>query len=826
MQTPGDTNRAIEPGSFEHLQQRRAQALSEVTRLPLFVCQWIVAFSRLSNKKVSDFAEHPGQIRFVGLFGKTDHGRTTTFESLLQSYKESHPCAPGSSEETTFGLEHIYTRDPMHLSTYLHTLPDTCTAPRDAIDNQFLIHVFRTPTVFDSFVNATLLMDGALLVFDCMEGISTNLIDIVRDLLNCQTQPVAFANKLDTLIVNLGLPSEEIYMCLAREINNLNEFGQLYSNKNFNLHFSPVLGTVAFGCASGCWAFTLSHFAKLYAKKFGIKEAVMTEKLWGDNFFDISTKKWVSAPGKTHSVRGFSHFVMDPLLKLWQAVQANQKPAYEKMTSILGINLSPEEKEITAPNKLFDCIMKKFLPFCDTLLSLFAIHLPSPKTAQTYRLPSALTPIDAPAPSMSSCAREMLSCSPQGPVTLYTFRKVDTAKESLVCARVFSGTLRGKSAGRILSAPSINDIKIPFGNSLVSVPECPSGNIVVISIPLTVKNISIPCLTASTVSCLPFQLPSSSTFFSSARVNVRAIDSRYSVQLDHAIRRTVNGDAISKYEKNRDGSYTIFGQGALHLEVLLKDLKEEYSPYELVVSQTQYPLAEGLRECSPTVRQDYPPGTEEPLLSMSATKIPEPIVNSISAFASAGTTIPIAVNNSDLLSFTGGKPWAYGESPLTATCILVDLNDTSPVLKAPFAQAFHTLVTGGPLRGNPLRGVQFSILKCSARCLATSPAVLINSAMECMRLCLLSSSLSVWEQTRQVSLKTLPSEVATVYSVLQAYQCIDANQEDKGEFIVITGKIPARLCQEFPASLRAKTAGKVFIEIAHTTTWSETLGMP
>lgn len=42
------------------------------------------------------------------------------------------------------------------------------------------------------------------------------------------------------------------------------------------------------------WAFTLTVFAKLYAKKFGVEEKRMMEKLWGDNFFDPATKKWTN----------------------------------------------------------------------------------------------------------------------------------------------------------------------------------------------------------------------------------------------------------------------------------------------------------------------------------------------------------------------------------------------------------------------------------------------------------------------------------------------------------------------------------------------------
>ena len=56
-------------------------------------------------------------------------------------------------------------------------------------------------------------------------------------------------------------------------------------------------GTVSFSAGLHGWAFTLTVFSKLYAKKFGVEEKKMMEKLWGDNFFDPATKKWSKKVG-------------------------------------------------------------------------------------------------------------------------------------------------------------------------------------------------------------------------------------------------------------------------------------------------------------------------------------------------------------------------------------------------------------------------------------------------------------------------------------------------------------------------------------------------
>ena len=68
----------------------------------------------------------------------------------------------------------------------------------------------------------------------------------------------------------------------------------------------PEAGTVSFSAGLHGWAFTLTVFAKLYAKKFGVEEKKMMERLWGDNFFDPATKKWTTkATGTATCKRGF-----------------------------------------------------------------------------------------------------------------------------------------------------------------------------------------------------------------------------------------------------------------------------------------------------------------------------------------------------------------------------------------------------------------------------------------------------------------------------------------------------------------------------------------
>ncbi|CAF3937043.1 unnamed protein product, partial [Rotaria sp. Silwood1] len=64
------------------------------------------------------------------------------------------------------------------------------------------------------------------------------------------------------------------------------------------LQVDPTKGTVGFGAGLHGWAFTLKEFAEMYAQKFKIEVDKLMKRLWGDNFFSPTDKKWSKASGE------------------------------------------------------------------------------------------------------------------------------------------------------------------------------------------------------------------------------------------------------------------------------------------------------------------------------------------------------------------------------------------------------------------------------------------------------------------------------------------------------------------------------------------------
>lgn len=95
----------------------------------------------------------------------------------------------------------------------------------------------------------------------------------------------------------------------------------------FLIQVDVAKGTVGFGSGLHSWAFTLKNFAAIYANKFKIEERKLMKRLWGDNFYHPTEKKWLKDSRNGEAQRGFLLFVLDPIYKViflnTMAVQKN-----------------------------------------------------------------------------------------------------------------------------------------------------------------------------------------------------------------------------------------------------------------------------------------------------------------------------------------------------------------------------------------------------------------------------------------------------------------------------------------------------------------------
>merc|ERR1712054_443882 len=90
------------------------------------------------------------------------------------------------------------------------------------------------------------------------------------------------------------------------------------------------------------------------------------------------------------------------------------------MLTSLKVKLENEEKDLIG-KPLLKTVMRKFLPAADALLEMMVVHLPSPATAQRYRVNNLYE-----GPMDDECAEGIRNCDPNGPLMLYVSKMVPT----------------------------------------------------------------------------------------------------------------------------------------------------------------------------------------------------------------------------------------------------------------------------------------------------------------------------------------------------------------------------------------------------------------
>ena len=101
-------------------------------------------------------------------------------------------------------------------------------------------------------------------------------------------------------------------------------------------------------------------------------------------------------------------FVLDPIFKIFEACMNHKTATLMPMLEKLEIALKSDEKDLEG-KALLKVIMKKFLPAGDSLLEMIVINLPSPLTAQKYRVE---TLYEGPMDDESAIA--IRDCDPKG----------------------------------------------------------------------------------------------------------------------------------------------------------------------------------------------------------------------------------------------------------------------------------------------------------------------------------------------------------------------------------------------------------------------------
>lgn len=336
--------------------------------------------------------------------------------------------------------------------------------PAEANGRDFLMNLIDAPGRADQsdlVTSAFRIADGALVVVDCIEGLSMQTETLLRQALGERIKPIVTINKLDRGFLELQLDWESFYLNFSKQISEVNEVISMYRDEVLgDLAVSPDNGTVAFSAGLHGWGFTLPQFGRLYAKKFGIAEERMCERLWGDHFFIPVERRWAKLADPQY--RAFNLFILDPIGKIFSACMNDQVEKLQRMMSALSIRMRKSDLELQGKELLMRT-MECWLPVHKALEEMMVLHLPSPCVAQSYR-----TDLLYSGPSDDKCAEGIRNCDPEAPLLLYVSKMVPSPDRGryIALGRVFSGTVKSGQTVRIMGpnyvsihpAPTVPDL--------------------------------------------------------------------------------------------------------------------------------------------------------------------------------------------------------------------------------------------------------------------------------------------------------------------------------------------------------------------------------
>ncbi|KAK2919595.1 hypothetical protein Q8A73_001799 [Channa argus] len=374
------------------------------------LCFRLFAMEHTSLEKIIALQRNPANIRNLCILAHVDHGKTTLADSFVASNGIISSRLAGK-------LRYLDSREDEQIRGITMKSSAISLHYRNG-DQEYLLNLIDSPghVDFSSEVStAVRLCDGAIVVVDAVEGVCPQTQVVLRQAWLENIRPVLVINKIDRLILELKLSSQEAYTHLQKILEQVNAVtGALFTSKvleeraekqkeeenqiemssgdqvydwsagleeadDSNLYFSPDQGNVVFASAIDGWGFSIQQFAHIYSQKMGIKKEVLLKTLWGDFYLIAKAKKIMKGAQAKGKKPLFVQFVLDNIWSLYDAVVIRRdKEKVEKVVTSLGVKVMARDSRHSDPKVLLSAICSQWLPLSQAVLSMVCEKLPSP----------------------------------------------------------------------------------------------------------------------------------------------------------------------------------------------------------------------------------------------------------------------------------------------------------------------------------------------------------------------------------------------------------------------------------------------------------------
>ena len=775
----------------------------------------------------------------MSVIAHVDHGKSTLTDSLVAAAGIIAVEQAGDQRLTDTRAdeqERGITIKSTGISLYYIMEEDKLSGYKGEMQgNHFLVNLIDSPghVDFSSEVTAALrITDGALVVVDCIEGVCVQTETVLRQALGERIKPVLTINKIDRCFLELMLDPEEAFISFRRVIENANVVMATYADEALgDTQVYPEMGTVCFSAGLHGWGFTLTVFADLYAKKFGTDRAKMMEKLWGDNFFDPTTKKWTKKhTGAASCKRGFCQFIYEPIRTVIDAAMNDNREKLFGLLEKLEVfsKLKPEDKDLVG-KPLMKRVMQTWLPAHEALLEMMIWHLPSPGTAQKYRVDCLYEgPLD------DKYATAIRNCDSDGPLMMYISKMIPAADKGRFYAfgRVFAGTIATGRKVRIMGpnyvpgqkkdlfVKTVQRTVLCMGRRQEAVEDVPCGNTVALVglDQFITKNATLAdekADDAHTIKAMKFSVSPV------VRVAVEPKLASDLPKLVEGLKRLAKSDPMVQCMIEETGEHIIAGAGELHLEICLKDLQDDFmGGAEIRVSPPVVSFRETVTATSDHVVMSKSPNKHNRLY-LQARPLEEGLPEAIDD-GRIGPRDDPKIRSKILAEEFGWdkelakKIWAFGPDT-TGPNMLTDITKGVQYLneiKDSAVAAFQWASKEGVLAEENMRGVAFEVcdVVLHADAIHRGGGQIIPTARRAMYAAELTAQPRLLEPVYLVEIQCPESAIGGVYNILNQKrgEVFESIQRPGTPIFNLKAYLPVIESFGFDSALRAATAGQAF----------------
>jgi elongation factor 2 len=637
-------------------------------------------------------------------------------------------------------------------------------------------------------------------------------------------------NKVDRAVLELQMEPEDMYGRFRHALENVNVIIATYNDALMgDVQVMPEKGTVAFGSGLHGWGFNVERFAKIYASKMGVDKEKMMKRLWGDSYFNQKKKTWtnVAQPEGCDKPlqRAFCQFIMTPIAQLMRSIMNDDKDKYTKMMETLGVVLKGDDKQLTG-KPLMKRTMQIWINAADTLLSMIVMKLPSPRVAQKYRVENLYE-----GPMDDEAAQAIRSCDPAGALMMYVSKMVPTSDKGRFYAfgRVFSGTIATGQKVRIqgphykpgskedLCVKNIQRTVLMMGRVTEQIADVPCGNTVAlvgIDQYILKSGTITTCETAHNIATMKYSVSPV------VKVAVRPKDGKDLPKLVEGLKKLSKSDPLVVCTTEESGEHVIAGCGELHVEICLKDLRDEYAQCDFVMSDPVVSYRETVTGPSSQTCLSKSPNKHNRLYVV-AEPMAEELCNEIEdgkmgPKAEAKEKARTLREKYDWDENHARKIWCYGPETDGANVVV---DNTTAVqylieIKEHVNSAFQWCTKEGPMCEENMRGIRFNIEDVTMHADAIHRGA--GQIMPPMRRVAFAAEMTAKPTLQEPIFLveiTCPQEAMSgVYNCMNLRRgCVfEENPREGTPLVQVKAHLPVAESFGFVAALRQQTSGQAF----------------